>query len=95
MSEKKSDTGVTIKLRFPVKVDGSDIGTLSMRRPKVKDHKRAAITAKNMTTSDYEIHLFASLCGVPIESIEDLDMADYTKVQKAYEDFLSSETTTT
>ncbi|SMG64174.1 conserved hypothetical protein [methanotrophic bacterial endosymbiont of Bathymodiolus sp.] len=39
--------------------------------------------------AEKEIQLFANLCELTPENLLDLDMADYSKLQKAYQDFLS------
>jgi hypothetical protein len=37
-----------------------------------------------------EMRLFANLCDVTEEQIAEMDMADYSKMQKVYTGFLSS-----
>jgi hypothetical protein len=37
--------------------------------------------------AEKEIQLFANLCELTPENLLDLDMADYSKLQKAYHDF--------
>lgn len=76
-----------IELDFPVTVDGQEHKTLTMRRAKVGDQKAAEKSA----TSDAEVEtiLFANLCEVPPEVIDELDMFDYGKVQEKYKGFLS------
>lgn len=77
-----------IVLDHPVNVDGLEIKTLGLRRPKVKDQ----LTADKAGGSDAEkeIRLFANLSEQPPAVIEELDLADYAKLQKAYTGFLSS-----
>tara|TARA_Y100000031_G_scaffold133085_1_gene154638 strand:- start:182 stop:478 length:297 start_codon:yes stop_codon:yes gene_type:complete len=97
MTEAKKDNKpkmtTDIHLDFPIEVDGADVSKLTMRRAKVRDHKQAGLTA-GTNQQDYEIHLFANLCDLPVESFDDMDYADYEKVQEAYRGFLSSKTTT-
>ncbi|MGR6871250.1 phage tail assembly protein [Pseudomonas sp. HK3] len=66
---------------------GHAINELSMRRPKVRD----MITADKSAASEgeKEIAMFANLCEVTPDQIQDLDMKDYGKLQDAYQDFLS------
>ena len=76
-----------ITLTYPVSVSGIETATLSMRRPKVRD--MLAGDKRGKTDAEKEIHIFANLCEVSPEVIEELDMMDYAEVQKAYQDFLS------
>ena len=78
--------GTTITLKYPVTVDGATHTTLTMRRPKVCDSRDAQ---RGGTNADSEIRLFANLCEVTPAAIEELDMADYMRMQKVYEGFLS------
>ena len=80
-------SGTTITLQYPVTVDGAEVTTLTMRRPKARD-LRDAQRGGGMP-ADSEIRLFANLCEVTPATIEDLDMADYLRMQKVYEGFLS------
>lgn len=79
-----------IKLNFPVNVDDQEIGELVMRRSKVKD-RLAVANIKNLSDEEKEIRLFANLCEVNPEIIKELDETDYSKVQKTYMSFFSSE----
>lgn len=76
-----------IELDFPVTVGGQEYKSLTMRRPKVRDQKAAEKGAAS--DADAETMLFANLCDVPPEVIDELDMLDYAKVQKEYKGFLS------
>ena len=71
-----------IVLQFPVEVGGIRIVELSMRRSKIRD--RLAISKTQATDEEKEIRLFANLCEVEPAVIEELDEADYQKLQKAY-----------
>ena len=76
----------TIKLDFPIKIDGKDVSELSVRRPKVRDQLAAS---KKTNEQKREIFLFANLCQLSPDDIQNLDMKDYGKIQKVYVDFLS------
>jgi hypothetical protein len=76
-----------IKLTNPVKVDGREIIEISLRRPKVRD--RLAVERSNASDAEKEVQLIANLAELPIEVIEDIDLADYAKLQRALTDFLS------
>lgn len=67
-------TSVEIQLFYPVKVDGTDYATLTMRRAKSKD----SIKAQSYKGSDAKrgVLLFADLCGVSPDVIEELDEKD-------------------
>lgn len=78
---------MSIKLDFPVTVEGQEYKDLTMRRPKVKDMKAAEKTSTD--DSDTETMLFANLCEVPPAVIDELDMIDYAKLQDQYRVFLS------
>ena len=78
-----AQANVTIKLEFVDDNIKPPVTKLEMRRPKVRDQITASKAAKDPATQ--ECTLFAALCEVPIETIENLDMSDYTKIQEAYE----------
>ncbi|WP_321367920.1 phage tail assembly protein [uncultured Desulfuromusa sp.] len=77
----------TIVLDYPVTVDGEEITQLEMRRGKARDQVTAQKGCES--NAEMEIKLFANLCEVQLEVIEELDMADYGEVQKVYSGFLS------
>lgn len=76
-----------ITLDYPVTIDGVEVKTLCMRRPKVKD--QLASERSEGTQADREVRLFANLCEVTPATVEELDLVDYQKLQKEYEGFLS------
>lgn len=77
----------SVTLKHPVTVDGIDVTTLSMRRPRVRDLLAADKGAKG--DAEREIRMFSNLCEVPPAVIEELDLADYTTLQEVYRGFLS------
>lgn len=77
----------TLELRHPVEVGGTRTETLAMRRPKVRDSKDS--TKAGGTPAEQEIRLFANLCEVAPDLIEELDMGDYARLQELYTDFVS------
>ena len=81
-----------VHLKFPVELDGAKIKTVTIRRSKVKDHRKARLTAGD-NPAEYELHLFASLTGLPLDFFDELDFIDYTAIQEAFNDFLSLEDT--
>jgi len=80
----------TIELKYPIESSGEIHEKLTMRRSKIKDR---LLVAKMKTASDEEkeIRLFANLCEVAPNIIEELDEADYSNLQKVYLGFFSSE----
>jgi len=65
---------VEIVLNFPVLVDAVEYKSLTMRRPKTKD----SLVAASFKGSDSKrgIMLFANLCDVSPDVIEELDEVD-------------------
>ncbi|MGB0503597.1 MAG: phage tail assembly protein [Thalassolituus sp.] len=76
-----------IELTHPIDIDGIKVSVLQLRRPKVRDMLSVEKSVDN--DAEKEIQLFANLCELTPENLLDLDMADYSKLQKAYQDFLS------
>lgn len=75
-----------IKLFVPVTISGLTYETINIRRPKVRD--RLAVERIKKTDAEKEIALIANLTEVTVEVIEELDLADYNKVQEALQGFL-------
>lgn len=84
-------TTTTIKLDHPIAVDGVEVTELTLRRPKVRDVRAA--DKSSGSDGAREIRLFANLCEQTPAAMEELDMADYLKIQEAYQDFLSPKKT--
>ena len=78
-------SGTTITLKYPVTVDGATHATLTMRRPKVRDERDAR--RRGGDPVDQELRLFGNLCEIAPNVIEELDAADYDRIQEAYFDF--------
>ena len=78
---------VEIKLTEPVEVNGERFEQLSIRAPRVRD----LLMASKFDGSDEEkeVRIFANLCEVPPEVVEELTIRDYQQLQKAYQGFLS------
>lgn len=77
----------TITLNNPITVDGISVSELTIRRPKVRDY----LAMERLSGSDLskEVVLTANLTSVTKEAIEELDIADYAKVQEVLKDFFS------
>ena len=77
---------VNIELKYPIDIDGVKTAVLRMRRPKVRD--RLAVDNLGDTDAKREVALFAMLTDVAPASLHELDLADYTALQKAFSGFL-------
>lgn len=78
-----------IKLSHPVVSDGTELRVLSLRRPKVRDVLLAAKIGG--TDEEKEIRVLANLCEVAPDVVEELDMADYKKLQDGYRSFFEED----
>ena len=78
---------VKIELTHSIEIDGAKIGVIQLRRPKVRDMLSVEKSVDN--DAEKEIQLFANLSELSPDNLLELDMADYAKLQKAYQDFLS------
>lgn len=77
----------TITLTIPVTVENVTYEKLNIRRPKVRD--RLAVEKIKKTDAEKEIAMIANLAEVSVETIEELDLADYSKVQEVLQGFLA------
>lgn len=78
---------VKIELTHAIEIDGAKVGVIQLRRPKVRDMLSVEKSVDN--DAEKEIQLFANLSELSPNNLLELDMADYAKLQKAYQDFLS------
>ena len=86
MSEKLDELLIfrKIELDFPIKDgQGNEIKVLNIRRAKVKDLRRMQ---QKENAAEQEGFLVAQLTGLVPEDIDELDIADYAKVQQALTD---------
>ncbi|HQR96518.1 MAG TPA: phage tail assembly protein [Thiotrichales bacterium] len=75
-----------IKLAYPIVINGRMTEQLEVRRPRVGD----LLSVQNEKTQEAkELKLFANLCEVVPETLEQLDLVDYKALQEAYAGFLS------
>ena len=79
-----------IKLESPIMIDGVEAHEISLRRPKVRD--LLVHGNKKYSEEEREVRLIASLAEISPESVEELDLRDYVKIQTWLKDFLSVET---
>ena len=78
---------VKIELTHSIEIDGAKVNVIQLRRPKVRDMLSVEKSVDN--DAEKEIQLFANLSELSPDNLLELDMADYAKLQKAYQDFLS------
>lgn len=68
------------KLEYPIKVGGTDVKELNVRRPKVRDLKRAnAETADEMGQTTFMLSLLCSTLDgthLTVSDLEEIDVAD-------------------
>ena len=86
MNHPASSSSVT--LAFPITHDGLMIEVVTLRRPRVGDSLAAQRNAAS--PAELEIQLMALLTGLPISAIELIDMQDYTALQQALKDLVTS-----
>ncbi|MDO5643675.1 MAG: phage tail assembly protein [Paracoccus sp. (in: a-proteobacteria)] len=77
----------TIKLQYPVTVDGEEITELHIRRPKMRDVKRAQ---KHKDDVERSMGLIADLAEISPRAVEELDAADFTAVSKIVGEFMGA-----
>lgn len=78
----------TISLIEPITVNGTTYDQLNIRRPKVRD--RLAVERMKKSEAEKEIVMIANLAEVDAKVIEELDLADYAKIQGIFADFLEA-----
>lgn len=81
----------TVELNNPITVEGILVSELTLRRPKVRD--RLAVERMSNNDAEKEVALIANLASISREAVEELDLADYSKIQGVLQDFLSQQKT--
>ena len=79
-----------IKLENPIKIDGVEVNEISLRPPKVRD--LIASSKRNNDEAEKEVNLIANLGEISLETVQELDLRDYIKIQEWLRDFLSAST---
>lgn len=75
----------TITLEYPFTFDGEEITEITIRRPKMRDMKKAQKHKDNMEKS---IHMIADLAEVSPKLVEELDTGDFASVSKMLGEFM-------
>lgn len=92
--DRAGGDSAVVALREPIEIDGRRTEAVSMRRPLVRDLRAAQRAAgRNAPGADVEFRLFANLCEIAPETLDAMTVADYLRLQKAYEDFTSPPST--
>ena len=71
-----------IKLTAPVTLNNITYDELKICRPKMRD--RLAVERMKKTDAEKEIAMIANLAEVDIAVIEELNLADYGKIQQSF-----------
>lgn len=82
---KYGDGFADITLDKGIKLDGATVKSLRMREPTVRDNRAAGKVVGD--NADVEVTLFANLCNVTPDDMNDMTQRDYTRVQAAYTGF--------
>ena len=77
----------TIRLQYPVTVDGEDITEITLRRPKVADLKRAE---KHKDNFEKSIRIIADLAEISPQVVEELDASDFAAVTAKVGEFMGA-----
>jgi hypothetical protein len=75
-----------IILDHPIQYAGVALKEILLRRPKVRD--RLVVDRMTVSDAEKEIILIANLAEISREAIEEIDLADYAKIQKVLQNFL-------
>lgn len=78
-------TTETVKLEYPFTHQGTEYDELNIRRPKMRDMKKAQQHKDDMVKS---INMMADLCEVTPAVIEELDTADFQTVSDKVGEFM-------
>lgn len=81
---------VIIDLVQPIRINGVEVNSLSMRRPTMLDQiaMRKSSVAQKMLGEEEDLQMYAGLCGVTPKDLLQLDMADYIELGRVYGNFL-------
>lgn len=77
------NNAVSVPLSEPITINGVTVDTLVMRRPKLKDVRAAQMVGKD--EEEWELRLFAILLDCAPSELEELDFADYRKLQATFQ----------
>ena len=77
-----------VKLSHPLKAGDKIIAEVTIRRPKVRD-LRALERAREpgMDQMEQSIAMAAALCDLPVETMDDMDAADFAAISEVITSF--------
>ena len=87
-----NETHAIITLNVPMEIAGVKASRLEMRRPKLKDRREADNKFGNSRdkAEEKEVFMFLALTDLAPEELDEIDLDDYVRMQRAYAGFLSS-----
>lgn len=80
---------VAIELTYPIQTAEGETRWLVMRRPKLRDQINASTGKTNTDNAAIERGLFAGLCEMAPEELDELDLFDYQKLQDTFINFIN------
>jgi hypothetical protein len=83
---ENADGSLTITLRRPIAIDGTNVTALKMREPDVND--QLVFDATKGTDVVKELTMIANLCGVSQADVKTLKLHDYKRAQTALSHFI-------
>ncbi|MFA8386857.1 MAG: phage tail assembly protein [Pelagibaca sp.] len=73
----------TLRLQYPVTVEGREVSSVTITRPKVKDLKAMDAALDGIKDKlDQGIIMVSVLTGLSHDTVEDLDAEDFTKLSE-------------
>lgn len=75
----------TIELEYPIEIDGVEIKSLRLRRPKVRDLQ---VMEREKTDMAKTIMLIANLAEITPEQVQEMDAGDFARVSEVVMGFL-------
>lgn len=76
----------TIKLKHPITVDGSEVDTVTLRRPTVQDLLSIDKVSGAIAMS---VKMISNLAELTPEQVHQIDAQDFAAISRTFEDFLS------
>ena len=80
-------TTITLKLDFPYTLaSGDELKEVTLRAPTVRD--RLARAKDRRDNDEADAVMLATLCGLDLNSIIDMQQADYSRVEEAFNELV-------
>jgi hypothetical protein len=71
---------IKVTLKYPVTLEGAELKSISIRRPKARDLRDMESAGTDIEKS---IAMIAALAGIPPDAVEDFDVFDFTAASVA------------